>query len=140
MILLSISGTVHYHIKVSKKIRKISEMDKNICENGAYVENHFLSTVIYFTLRLKQGARERPAKSDEDTVVRLIKLRTVYPNLKPKKIAVLYQKAYPEEQVLPGNSIYRISGKVGLYPTQTYSHCAARSISSKKMQIRHRQH
>ena len=39
-----------------------------------------------------------PSKLDEDTVIRLIKLRTAHPTWGPKKIAVLYQKAYSEEQ------------------------------------------
>ena len=55
-----------------------------------------------------------PSKLDEDTVIRLIKLRTAHPTWGPKKIAVLYQKAYPEEQVPSESSIYRVLGKAGL--------------------------
>ena len=55
-----------------------------------------------------------PSKLDEDTVIRLIKLRTAHPTWGPKKIAVLYQKASPEEQVPSESSIYRVLGKAGL--------------------------
>lgn len=47
-------------------------------------------------------------------MIRLIKLRTAHPTWDPKKIAILYQKAYPEEQVPSGRSIYHVLGKAGL--------------------------
>lgn len=55
-----------------------------------------------------------PNQLDEDTVIRLIKLRTAHPTWGPKKLAVLYQKAYPQSPAPSESSIYRVLGKADL--------------------------
>jgi transposase InsO family protein len=55
-----------------------------------------------------------PGQLDEDTVIRLIKLRMAHPTWGAKKLAVLYAKAYPSEDVPSSSSIYRVLGKAGL--------------------------
>lgn len=55
-----------------------------------------------------------PNQLDEDTVIRLIKLRMAHPTWGAKKLAVLYAKAYPENEVPSTSSIYRVLGKAGL--------------------------
>ncbi len=55
-----------------------------------------------------------PNQLDEDTVIRLIRLRTAHPAWGPKKLAVLYKKAYPQDSAPSESSIYRVLGKAGL--------------------------
>lgn len=55
-----------------------------------------------------------PNQLDEDTVIRLIRLRTAHPTWGAKKLSVLYAKAYPDAEVPSNSTIYRVLGKVGL--------------------------
>jgi transposase InsO family protein len=55
-----------------------------------------------------------PGQLDEDTVIRLIKLRTAHPTWGPKKLAILYKKAYPNSKTPSESSIYRVLGKADL--------------------------
>lgn len=55
-----------------------------------------------------------PNQLDEDTIIRLIKLRTAHPTWGTKKLEVLYAKAYPHSEVPSKSSIYRVLGKAGL--------------------------
>lgn len=55
-----------------------------------------------------------PTQLDEDTVIRLINIRTAHPRWGPKKIAVLYAQAYPVAPTPSESSIYRVLGKAGL--------------------------
>lgn len=55
-----------------------------------------------------------PNQLDEDTVIRLIKLRTAHPTWGAKKLAVLYAKAYPGSTVPSQSSIYRVLRKADL--------------------------
>ena len=55
-----------------------------------------------------------PAQLDEDTVIRLLAIRQAHPTWGPKKIAVLYRRAYPNDPAPSESSIYRVLGKAGL--------------------------
>jgi putative transposase len=55
-----------------------------------------------------------PKQLDEDTVIRLIKLRMAHPTWGAKKLAVLYAKAYTGADLPSQSSIYRVLGKAGL--------------------------
>lgn len=55
-----------------------------------------------------------PNQLDEDTVIRLLSIRSAHPTWGPKKIAVLYERAYPEDPAPSESSIYRVLGKAGL--------------------------
>ena len=55
-----------------------------------------------------------PSQLDEDTVIRLINLRTAHPTWGAKKLKVLYAKAYPHDIAPSQSSIYRVLGKAGL--------------------------
>lgn len=55
-----------------------------------------------------------PNQLDEDTVIRLLSIRSAHPTWGPKKIAVLYERAYPNDQPPSESSIYRVLGKAGL--------------------------
>lgn len=55
-----------------------------------------------------------PDQLDEDTVIRLIKLRTAHPTWGAKKLAILYAKAYPGSELPSNSSIYRVLGKADL--------------------------
>lgn len=55
-----------------------------------------------------------PNKLDEDTVIRLLSIRSAHPTWGPKKIAVLYERAYPGDPPPSESSIYRVLGKAGL--------------------------
>ena len=59
-------------------------------------------------------ANKSPSQLDEDTVIRLIKMRMAHPNWGAKKIAILYEKAYPNSKHPSESSIYRILGKADL--------------------------
>jgi transposase InsO family protein len=61
-----------------------------------------------------------PRQLDEDTVIRLIKLRTAHPSWGPKKLAVLYEKAYPNSKPPSESSIYRVLGKADLITKTRY--------------------
>ena len=63
-----------------------------------------------------------PNQLDEDTVIRLIKMRSAHPAWGPKKLAVLYKSAYPESPTPSESSIYRILGKAGLIPKRRFRH------------------
>ena len=57
----------------------------------------------------RQDQRKAPSISpnqlDEDTVIRLIKMRSAHPAWGPKKLAVLYKSAYPESPTPSESSI-----------------------------------
>ena len=83
-------------------------------KTGHKWKNRFLEYGYAGLCDRSRAPENSPSKLDEDTVIRLIKLRTAHPTWGPKKIAVLYQKAYPGEQVPSESSIYRVLGKAGL--------------------------
>ena len=61
-----------------------------------------------------RAPQNSPNQLDEDTVIRLIKMRLAHPTWGSKKLAVLYEKAYPGGIPPSQSSIYRILGKAGL--------------------------
>ena len=61
-----------------------------------------------------------PSQLDEDAIIRLIKLRIAHPTWGPKKLAVLYKKAYPNSKSPSESSIYRILGKADLIKKRHY--------------------
>jgi putative transposase len=61
-----------------------------------------------------RAPQSSPQQLDEDTVIRLIKIRSAHPRWGPKKIVVLYQQAFPEHPAPSESSVYRVLGKAGL--------------------------
>lgn len=68
----------------------------------------------------RRTPQNSPRQLDEDTVIRLIKLRTVHPTWGAKKLAVLYKKAYPNDKAPSESSIYRVLGKAELIKKRHY--------------------
>jgi len=58
-----------------------------------------------------RSPKNTPGELDEDTVIRVIKMRSAHPTWGPKKLAVLYERAYPGSKVPSESSIYRVLGK-----------------------------
>ena len=61
-----------------------------------------------------RAPQNSPNQLDEDTVIRLLNIRTAHPSWGPKKLAVLYKRAYPNDPAPSESSIYRVLGKAGL--------------------------
>jgi len=55
-----------------------------------------------------------PTQLDEDTTIRLIVLRQAHPAWGPKKLAMLYARAYPKGRQPSVSSIHRVLDKAGL--------------------------
>jgi len=94
---------------------------KKLCERyeisektGHKWKNRFLEGGFAGLLDQSKAPSNSPSQLDEDTVIRLIKLRVVHPTWGPKKLAVLYSKAYPGSPVPSESSIYRVLGKADL--------------------------
>ena len=65
-----------------------------------------------------KSPKHSPDQLSEDAVIRLIKIRTSHPTWGPKKIAVLYARAYPQDPCPSASSIYRVLGKAELIKKQ----------------------
>lgn len=55
-----------------------------------------------------------PSQLGEDAVIRLLAIRQAHPTWGPKKIAVLYGRAWPDGPAPSESSIYRVLGKAGM--------------------------
>ena len=83
-------------------------------KTGHKWKNRFLEYGYNGLLDQSKIPTNSPNQLDEDTVIRLIKIRTAHPSWGAKKLAVLYQKAYPESPPPSESSIYRVLGKADL--------------------------
>ncbi len=85
-------------------------------KTGHKWKNRFLEFGFSGLADQSKAPSNSPNQLDEDTVIRLIKMRSAHPAWGPKKLAVLYKSAYPESPTPSESSIYRILGKAGLIP------------------------
>lgn len=83
-------------------------------KTGHKWKNRFLQNGFTGLKDQSKAPDSSPNQLDEDTVIRLIKLRTAHPTWGAKKLAVLYAKAYPGSTVPSQSSIYRVLGKADL--------------------------
>jgi len=100
---------------------------KNLCKKydisektGHKWKNRFLEFGFNGLTDDSRTPNKSPNQLDEDTVIRLIKLRTAHPSWGSKKIAILYKKAYPESKAPSESSIYRVLGKADLIKKRNY--------------------
>ena len=89
-------------------------------KTGHKWKNRFLEYGYNGLIDQSKTPNKSPSQLDEDTVVRLIKMRTAHPTWGPKKLAVLYQKAYPNSKTPSESSIYRVLGKADLIKKRHY--------------------
>lgn len=104
-----------------KEYMKGTDNFKKLCERfgisektGHKWKNRFLEYGYSGLLDQSKAPINTPSQLDEDTVIRLIKMRSAHPTWGPKKLAVLYEKAYPQTPPPSQSSIYRVLGKAGL--------------------------
>jgi len=83
-------------------------------KTGHKWKNRFFQYGYAGLLDQSKAPNNSPSQLDEDTVIRLIKLRMAHPTWGPKKLAVLYGKAYPGSPQPSESSIYRVLGKADL--------------------------
>ncbi len=83
-------------------------------KTGHKWKNRFLQYGFTGLSDQSKAPESSPNQLDEDTVIRLIKLRTAHPAWGAKKLAILYAKAYPGSNAPSQSSIYRVLGKAGL--------------------------
>ncbi|MHB8963727.1 MAG: integrase core domain-containing protein [Saccharofermentanales bacterium] len=102
---------------------------KLLCEHfeisektGHKWKNRFLEYGYAGLLDQSKTPANSPNQLDEDTVIRLIKMRTAHITWGPKKLAVLYEKAYPESLTPSESSIYRVLGKADLIQKRRIRH------------------
>ena len=79
-------------------------------KTGHKWKNRFLEFGFSGLADQSKAPSNSPNQLDEDTVIRLIKMRSAHPAWGPKKLAVLYKSAYPESPTPSESSIYRILG------------------------------
>jgi len=89
-------------------------------KTGHKWKNRFLEYGYNGLIDQSKSPNNSPNQLDEDAVIRLIKLRTAHPTWGPKKLAVLYKKAYPESKTPSESSIYRVLGKADLIKKRHY--------------------
>lgn len=104
-----------------QKYLKGTDSFKQLCaefeiseKTGHKWKNRFLKYGYTGLLDQSKAPINAPNQLDEDTVIRLIKMRMAHPTWGPKKLAVLYKRAYPEAVLPSESSIYRVLGKAGL--------------------------
>jgi len=89
-------------------------------KTGHKWKNRFLEYGYNGLIDQSKNPNKSPNQLDEDTVIRLIKLRTAHPSWGAKKLAILYRKAYPESKAPSESSIYRVLGKAELIKKRHY--------------------
>lgn len=102
------------YMKGTDNFKKLCEQFEISEKTGHKWKNRFLEYGYSGLLDKSKTPVNSPNQLDKDTVIRLIKMRTVHPTWGPKKLAVLYKKAYPEHIPPSQSSIYRVLGKAGL--------------------------
>jgi len=100
---------------------------KTICKKydisektGHKWKNRFLEYGYNGLVEQSKIPNSSPNQLDEDTIIRLIKLRTAHPTWGSKKLAVIYKKAYPNSKPPSESSIYRVLGKADLIKKRQY--------------------
>jgi transposase InsO family protein len=100
---------------------KHTEPFKALCERygisektGHKWKNRFIENGINSLEDQSRAPIHSPQQLDEDTIIRLIRLRTAHPTWGAKKLQVLYQKAYLAEEAPSISSIHRVLGKAGM--------------------------
>jgi transposase InsO family protein len=83
-------------------------------KTGHKWKNRFMEKGICGLSDESRAPQSSPSQLDEDTVIRLLSIRAAHPTWGPKKMAVLYARAYPKSPVPSESSIYRVLGKAGL--------------------------
>ncbi len=83
-------------------------------KTGHKWKNRFLEQGFAGLAEESRAPKSSPNQLGEDAVIRLIAMRTAHPAWGPKKLAVLYARAYPGEDTPSESSIYRVLGKAGL--------------------------
>ena len=83
-------------------------------KTGYKWKKRFLEEGKYGLQEISHANETHPNALSEDTVIRLIKLKTDHPYWGGKKIQVLYARAYPDEDVPSLSSVNRVLDKAGL--------------------------
>jgi transposase InsO family protein len=83
-------------------------------KTGHKWKNRFLEQGFVGLQEESRAPKSRPNQLGEDAVIRLIAMRTAHPSWGPKKLRVLYARAYSGEDTPSESSIYRVLGKAGL--------------------------
>ena len=83
-------------------------------KTGHKWKNRFMECGIAGLSDESKAPKGSPTQLGEDAVIRLIQLRQAHPAWGPKKLAMLYAKAYPEERQPSISSIHRVLDKAGL--------------------------
>jgi transposase InsO family protein len=94
---------------------------KNLCikygvseKTGHKWKNRFLEKGVSGLSDKSKAPLKSPTQLDEDTIINLIALKLAHPNWGPKKILVLFSKAYPSKKPPSLSSVHRVLGKAGL--------------------------
>ena len=83
-------------------------------KTGYKWKKRFLDEGKYGLQEISHANETHPNALPEDTVIRLIKLKTDHPYWGGKKIQILYARAYPDEDVPSLSSVNRVLDKAGL--------------------------
>jgi transposase InsO family protein len=83
-------------------------------KTGHKWKNRFMERGIAGLNDKSRAPQSSPNQLDEDTVIRLLGIRAAHPTWGPKKLAILYARAYPNDSAPSESSIYRVLGKAGL--------------------------
>ena len=87
----------------------------NISEKtGHKWKNKFMEHGLSGLCDESRAPKSSPTQLGEDAVIRIINIRQAHPTWGPKKIAVLYERAYPGPGVPSVSSIYRVLEKAEL--------------------------
>ena len=72
-----------------------------------------------------------PKQLDEDTVINLIMLKLAHPNWGPKKLLILYIKAYPYKKPPSLSTIHRVLSKAGLIKKRRIRNISMSKLTNK---------
>jgi transposase InsO family protein len=100
---------------------KRDETFKDLCarfgvseKTGHKWKNRFIEEGMRALADESRAPLSSPQQLCEETIVRLVRLRTVHPAWGAKKLHALYQKAYPSGETPSISSIQRVLGKAGM--------------------------
>ncbi|MCL2137450.1 MAG: helix-turn-helix domain-containing protein [Coriobacteriia bacterium] len=83
-------------------------------KTGHKWKNRFMQSGMSGLLDLSKAPRRSPNRLDEDAVIGIIKIKEAHPSWGAKKIAVLFQKAYPRSNQPSISSINRVLDEADL--------------------------
>ena len=83
-------------------------------KTGHKWRNRFMESGMRGLCDTSRAPHSSPTQLAEDTVIRVIRLREAHPRWGPKKLAVVYQNAYPEVEPPSVSSIHRVLDKAEL--------------------------